>query len=52
MAGWLVFTAAVLFITVTGWMFWNDIAEWFDQAQHEALLDELWADDDDLAESA
>lgn len=52
MAGWLVFTGALLLIAVTCWLFWNDIADWYELEQHELLLDELWADDTDLADSA
>lgn len=48
---WLYFTLAVAFITTMGWLLWTDIGDWYDYHQHEALLDELW-DEDDLADSA
>ncbi len=52
MIEYLIFISAVLFIGLLGWWGWDEISLWYDHEQHELLLDQLWADDDDLAESA
>ncbi len=52
MIQWLIFVGATMFIGLLGWWGWDEIALWYDHEQHELLLDELWFDDDDLAESA
>lgn len=31
MAAWLEFAGVVAFITLIGWLMWNDIASWYDQ---------------------
>ncbi len=52
MIQWVLFISAVLFIGLVGWWGWDEISLWYDHEQHELLLDQLWSDDDDLAESA
>ncbi len=49
---WILFIGIQAVIALFGLVMWDRISEFYEQAQHELLLDELWADDDDLAESA
>ncbi len=49
---YLEFAAVCIGLGVLGLFFWDDMTDLYDREQHELLLDELWADDDDLAESA
>ncbi len=51
MIAWVEFGIAVAFITAMLWLLWTDMTVLHERAQHEALLDELWDSDDDLADS-
>ncbi len=52
MIEYLVFAGATLLIGLAGWWSWDEISLWYDHEQRELELDRLWADDDDLADSA